>query len=286
MRNLSIEDQALQLPDSFQRAVARAIDSLPQGGSVAARNRGEIFRQFVGCMMAKLDLTIARAETADPPPAGSAPEEPGYPNADRLIEDIDLMREALEAAGARRLSDALLLPLRREVGIFRFSTVRLDVRENSMRVNQTLAAMFRVRHGGAEPPQTGLGRLESVAESRSSAAPRAEPRATTGCPPRRRKRSNVPHHRPHARGDRPRSLWRVSILSMTRSAADILGVYLLAKEGGLFADAAGGRALHPADRAPARDHSRFAPAPAILRSCWTCRWCSAASTCRAMSRKS
>ena len=58
----------------------------------------------------------------------------------------------MTAAGARRLADALLLPLRREVGVFRFCTVRLDVRENSMRVNQTLAAMFRARHGGAEPP--------------------------------------------------------------------------------------------------------------------------------------
>ena len=77
MRNLSIEDQALQLPDSFQRAVARAIDSLPQGGAAAARNRGEIFRQFVGCMMAKLDLTIARAESANSPPTGSAPQERG-----------------------------------------------------------------------------------------------------------------------------------------------------------------------------------------------------------------
>ena len=52
------------------------------------------------------------------------------------------MRDALQASGALALADALLLPLRREVGTFRFCTVRLDVRENSMRVNQTLAAML------------------------------------------------------------------------------------------------------------------------------------------------
>ena len=237
VRNLSIEDQALQLPDSFQRAVARAIDSLPQGGSVAARNRGEIFRQFVGCMMAKLDLTIARAETANPPPTGSAPEEPGYANADRLIEDIDLMRDALEAAGARRLSDALLLPLRREVGIFRFSTVRLDVRENSMRVNQTLAAMFRVRHGGAEPPQTDSDDWKAWLRS-ELAAPRAGPLSYDGLPPEAAETLETFRTIARMRGEIDREAFGALILSMTRSAADILGVYLLAKEGGLFADTA------------------------------------------------
>jgi phosphoenolpyruvate carboxylase len=237
VRNLSIEDQALQLPESFHRAVARAIDSLPQGGAVAARNRGEIFRQFVGCMMAKLDLTIARAESANPPPPGSAPDEAGYPNADRLIEDIDLMRGALEAAGARRLSDALLLPLRREVGIFRFSTVRLDVRENSMRVNQTLAAMFRVRHGGAEPPQTDSEEWKAWLRS-ELAAPRAEPLSYDGLPPEAAETLETFRTIARMRGEIDREAFGALILSMTRSAADILGVYLLAKEGGLFADTA------------------------------------------------
>jgi len=237
VRNLSIEDQALQLPESFQRAVAREIDSLPQGGAAAARNRGELFRQFVGCMMAKLDLTIARAESANSPPTGSAPQEYGYPNADRLIEDIDLMRGALEAAGARRLSDALLLPLRREVGIFRFSTVRLDVRENSMRVNQTLAAMFRVRHGGAEPPQTDSEQWKAWLRS-ELAAPRAEPLSYDGLPPEAAETLETFRTIARLRGEIDREAFGALILSMTRSAADILGVYLLAKEGGLFADTA------------------------------------------------
>ena len=237
VRNLSIEDQALQLPESFQRAVAREIDSLPQGGAAAARNRGELFRQFVGCMMAKLDLTIARAESANSPPTGSAPQESGYPNADRLIEDIDLMRGALEAAGARRLSDALLLPLRREVGIFRFSTVRLDVRENSMRVNQTLAAMFRVRHGGAEPPQTDSEQWKAWLRS-ELAAPRAEPLSYDGLPPEAAETLETFRTIARLRGEIDREAFGALILSMTRSAADILGVYLLAKDGGLFADTA------------------------------------------------
>jgi phosphoenolpyruvate carboxylase len=235
VRNLSIEDQALQLPESFHRAVARAIDSLPQGSAAAARNRGEIFRQFVGCMMAKLDFTIARAESASPPQAGAALEEAGYPNADRLIEDIDLMRGALETAGAKRLSDALLLPLRREVGIFRFSTVRLDVRENSMRVNQTLAAMFRVRHGGAEPPPSDSEDWKAWLRS-ELATPRTVPLTYDGLPPEAAETLETFRTIARMRGEIDREAFGALILSMTRSAADILGVYLLAKEGGLFAD--------------------------------------------------
>ncbi len=233
VRNLSIEDRALELPESFRRAVAHAIESLPHGRAAAARNRGESFRQFVGCMMAKLDLTIARAESAGPQPLVG--DDPGYANADRLIEDIDLMRGALGTAGAGRLADALLLPLRREVGIFRFSTVRLDVRENSMRVNQTLAAMFRLRHAGAEPPQPESEEWKTWLRS-ELAAPRTELQRYVGLPPDAAETLETFRTIARMRGEIDREAFGALILSMTRSAADILGVYLLAKEGGLFAD--------------------------------------------------
>jgi phosphoenolpyruvate carboxylase len=237
VRTLSIEDHALELPESFRRAVAEAIDATTQGEVLAVRNRGEIFRQFVGCMMAKLDTTIARAEAVDSAMRAPVREGTGYSGADGLIEDIDLMRGALETAGAKRLSDALLLPLRREVAIFRFSTVRLDIRENSMRVNQTLAAMFRSRHGGAEPPQADSEDWKSWLRS-ELAAPRTEPIPYEGLPADAAETLETFRTIARMRGEIDREAFGALILSMTRSAADILGVYLLAKEGGLFADTA------------------------------------------------
>jgi phosphoenolpyruvate carboxylase len=237
VRKLSIEDQALELPESFRHAVARAIATVPRGADVAARNRGEIFRQFVGCMMARLDCNIADAESANAAHRDSAPDQAGYPNADTLIEDIDLMRGALESAGARRLSDALLLPLRREVGIFRFSTVRLDVRENSMRINQTLAAMFRTRHGGAEPPPAHSEEWKAWLRA-ELAAPRTAPLGYDGLPADAAETLETFRTIARMRGEIDREAFGALILSMTRSAADILGVYLLAKEAGLFVDRA------------------------------------------------
>jgi phosphoenolpyruvate carboxylase len=231
IRNLSIEDHALTLQDSFRQAVAEAIRATPEGELLAERNRGEIFRQFLGCMLSRIDVTISHAMREEP-----APENTGYRNADRLMDDIDLMRTALADGGARRLSDDLLLPLRREVGVFRFSTVRLDVRENSMRVNQTLAAMFRLRHG-AEPPQPESAEWKRWLLAELGTA-RSEPTRYEGLPPDAAETLATFRTIARLREDVDRDAFGALILSMTRGAADILGVYLLAKEAGLFADAA------------------------------------------------
>jgi len=232
VRNLSIEDHALDLPEAFRGAVAAAIQATPDGAERTARNRGEIFRQFLCCMLARIDVTIAHTEREQPAPEGS-----GYRHADALLDDIDLMRDALGAAGARRLSDALLLPLRREVGVFRFSSVRLDVRENSMRINQTLAAMYSLRHGGSEAPAADSADWKRWLTLELGAA-RREPHRYESLPPDAAETLATFRTIAQMREQIDREAFGALILSMTRSAADILGVYLLAKEAGLFADAA------------------------------------------------
>ena len=232
VRNLSIEEHALALPDSFRTVVAQAIEATPDGEARAARNRGEIFRQFLSCMLARIEATIDYSQRAQPPPANT-----GYASADRLMDDIDLMRSALCEAGARRLSDALLLPLRREVGVFRFTTVRLDVRENSMRINQGLAAMFRLRHSGAEPPSPESEEWKRWLLSELGTA-RSGPCVYEGLPAEAAETLATFRTIARMRGEIDREAFGALILSMTRSAADILGAYLMAKECGLFADAA------------------------------------------------
>jgi len=232
VRNLSIEDHALSLPASFRETVAEALRTTRDGEALAARNRGEIFRQFLCCMLARVDVTISHAEREQP-----APEDSGYPNADRLMDDIDLMRNALQAAGAQRLAEALLLPLRREVGVFRFSTVRLDVRENSMRINATLAAMFRLRNDGADPPQPESAQWKQWLLAELGTA-RSAPYRYEGLPAEAAETLATFRTIALMREEIDREAFGALILSMTRSAADILGVYLMAKEGGLFADSA------------------------------------------------
>jgi phosphoenolpyruvate carboxylase len=232
VRNMSIEDHALELPQSFRDTVAETIRGLPDGETRAARNRGEIFRQYLSCMLSRVEVTIEHAQRERP-----APEGTGYRTADRLIEEIDLMRDALTASGAKHIADALLLPLRREVAVFRFSTVRLDVRENSMRINQTLSALYRVKMS-AEPPGAETDEWKQWLKAELGTA-RTQRSPYEGLPEQAQETIETFRTIARLREEIDREAFGALILSMTRSAADILGVYLLAKEAGLFADAAG-----------------------------------------------
>src|SRR3989449_5633699 len=60
-----------------------------------------------------------------------------------LFPYTTLFRSA--AARCRDAADLLVRPVRREVEAFRFSTFRLDIRDNSPRLSAALAALWRAR---------------------------------------------------------------------------------------------------------------------------------------------
>src|SRR2546422_11298170 len=66
-----------------------------------------------------------------------------------LFPYTTLFRSA--AARCRDAADLLVRPVRREVEAFRFSTFRLDIRDNSPRLSAALAALWRARNDG-DPP--------------------------------------------------------------------------------------------------------------------------------------
>src|SRR5262249_48070375 len=143
--------------------------------------------------------------------------------------------------GAEPIAKLFVAPLLREVRTFRFATVRLDIRENSPRINAALAEIYRASNGGTDAPPP-----ERPAWKEGLPAQLARPLQPRG--PRRFSEEQLS---PEA-GETFRSLRTVAelrelcdreafgslILSMTHSAADVLGVYLLAKYAGLFNDAA------------------------------------------------
>jgi phosphoenolpyruvate carboxylase len=205
--------------------------SLPDGATLEARNAGEPFRQYLAAVLARL------AETAEACEQRRAVDTSvGYGSADELLADVDIMRSALTEAGAGAVAQSFLLPLRREVGVFRFNTARLDIRENSPRVNQALVAIFRCTHPGVEVPtldspawqQWLLGELRT---------PREHVRSLDGLPPECAETLRSFRVIAQLRHQLDREAFGALILSMTHSAADLLGLYLLAKEAGLFFDA-------------------------------------------------
>ncbi len=230
IRNFSIAQRSVNLPSAFQEALTLALRQSGDAAGIAARNPGEPFRQYLACMARKLDATSTGSETVPV-------DADGYADADQMVTDLKVMEDALSACGSRELAAFLVRPLRREVQTFRFSTVRLDVRENTTRTTQTLQSLWRAKSGVGEPPAVASAEWKGWLLAALS-----RPRHPGG------EISNLPEESVETFGlfklikemrDRvDREAFGAFILSMTHSAADVLGVYLFAKEAGLFADAA------------------------------------------------
>ncbi|HEY9015866.1 MAG TPA: phosphoenolpyruvate carboxylase, partial [Gemmatimonadales bacterium] len=236
VRALSITDRAMPVSESFRAALERELQASGEGDLIASRNPGEVFRQYLACMVRRIDVMTAAAER------GKVDRDPaGYATADALVSDLRLIEETLSSAGSTSLAATLVRPVRREVESFRFSTVRLDVRENTTKVNAALIELWRAgrpdtgaNDGKAEPGpeewRQWLGAELARPSNASSTLPQlsAESAETFGMFRLVRE----------LREEIDREAFGAFVLSMTRSVSDVLGAYLLAKHAGLFGDTA------------------------------------------------
>ncbi|MGC2409937.1 MAG: phosphoenolpyruvate carboxylase [Methyloceanibacter sp.] len=234
-RALSITERAAPVPESFRAELARELEASGEAAIIRARNPGEAYRHYLTCVLRKLDATMLRTE------GNAAPEgRPSYANADELIADLRVLETALEEADLASIATDLVRPVRFAAQIFRFSTVRLDLRENTTRTNEALQTLWRatVGEGKGEPPdpRSDTWKAWLLAEL---ARPREGVRVLTGLPAEAEETLAMLRLVAEMRGRLDREAFGSFILSMTRSVADVLGVYLLAKEGGIFLDAAG-----------------------------------------------
>jgi phosphoenolpyruvate carboxylase len=231
---LSITERALPVPQSFRDELRRELESTGEAEAIAARNPGEPYRQFLTVVLRKVEASVARVEGQDIGGPGA------YDNADGLILHLCMIEAALEAVGSRSIAANLVRPVRRAVEIFRFSTVRLDLRENTTRTTAALRALWwaTAGHGDANPPELG-SREWRVWLLRELARPLSGPRLILELPAEAADLIAMFRQAGEVRRGLDRDAFGSFILSMTRSVDDILGAYLLAKEGGAFLDATG-----------------------------------------------
>jgi phosphoenolpyruvate carboxylase len=231
IRTLSISERAVTVPEDFRRALDRALEASGDGSGIAARNPGEIFRQYLSCVVRRLDVTLEGAEAFE-----IKQRRGGYASADELLSDLKVLERGLEEATGPALA-ALMRPVRREVELFRFSTVRLDIRENTTKLNQALAALWKLRAGdpdavAPDPKSAEWARWVQAELTR----PRYEELRLAVLPPEAAETLGMFRLVAEARDQFDRDAFGSFVLSMTHSVSDVLGAYLLAKEGGLFPD--------------------------------------------------
>src|ERR1700730_16356266 len=151
LQRMSIAQWAMPASQAFRAALSNALATSPDGEIIAQRNSGEPYRQFLFAMLRKLQSTIAYFS------ARQAHDAPRYANADELISDLRVLEDALVEGYGEDIAKDLVRPLRWAVKVFRFHTVRLDLRENTTRLTQTLNALWQARTGRSRetPPDAG-----------------------------------------------------------------------------------------------------------------------------------
>lgn len=224
-QRLSLSDQIQDPPPALLEQLHAMAQTLGTAGERAlARNPNEPWRQFVNLMLARL------------PDPDAEPLPQAYRQAAELTADLDYLYAALETVGAQRLADADLFVVQRAVQTFGLHLAALDVRQNSAfhdrAVGQLLAAAgFADADFASWDEARRLAFLEQELRSprpftRPDMHLGLEATAVLAC-----YRVLVAHLHTHGAAG-----LGALIVSMTRSAADLLVVYLLAREVGLLYD--------------------------------------------------
>ena len=231
-RMLSISERVRPVSDAFRNELNRLLQASGDATAIGERNPGEPYRQYVTCMIRKLGESIAAAQ-------GRRTMRAQYGNADELVVDLRVLEKALVDAGCSSIAGDLVRPVRWAVEIFRFSTVRLDLRENTTRTTQALQAIWHATTtAGDTPPSPSSADWRRWLLS-ELALPRLGERALAGLSTEAEETLAMFRLVGDMRHRLDREAFGSFILSMARSVDDVLGAYVLAKEAGLFLDAAG-----------------------------------------------
>ncbi len=227
---LSLSSLRQTVPAELERWIeSRAAELGEAGRAAVARNPDEPFRQAVNLMVAALP-------SAQLPPVAGA-----YSDADALRADLRRLREALLAVGAERLAASDLDPALRLIDCFGFHLAVLDVRQNSAFHDRALGRLLAAAgepeaHHFADWPEARRAALleREIATPRPFAHPRDEigGEAQAVLDVYRVLAEHLDRHGGAGLG--------ALIVSMTRSAADLLAVLVLARDAGLLRHGADG----------------------------------------------
>ncbi len=222
---LSVSIHAIRPPAAFINHLDGLLDAGDRRKSMEKRNPGEIFRQFVLCVLEKIKNT----EKKNPLSAFR------YDDADRFIRDLKILEQGLEDADCLHLARSQVTPLRRQAEAFRFCTTRLDIRENSMVITNTLMDLWRFRKQAETPPPADSAEWLEWIQTELSTPFEELPHLSFSD-----RQTAMTFGLFQLIAETQQTLDREAvggfILSMTRSVADVLGVYLLAKYAGVFTD--------------------------------------------------
>ncbi len=230
---LSIANHSVDVSDNFMDALNKRLAMLGETKTYSQRNPGEVFRQYMRYVLTRVDATLANLQ--DPRKSPQA-----YHSATDLSDDLKVLEKGMNEAKCGNLSDSNVRPLRHMVDTFGFRTVSLDLRENTTVINSVLAEIWQALNQKANteaPDHTSEEWKQWIVEQLSQPL-RVVPRFDNLSEQAQSTLAMLEQVK-HYQNILDKKAYGVCILSMTQSATDILGVYLLAKLVGLFTDSKG-----------------------------------------------
>lgn len=220
---LSLSEWRQPTPDDLKERIAAFAARLGEAGRASLeRNRSEPWRQYANLM---------RVALPDPDAAGSGQ----YGDSRELCADLRYLALKLEEVGALRLAQADVEPVILLVDTFGFGLAKVDVRQNSAFHDRAIAQLLETAgiEGAREYPQWPLGKRRVLLDHELTLrrpfayiedVEGAEARAVLST-----LRALALHRKRHG----SEGLGAL-IVSMTRSAEDLLAVYLLAREAAML----------------------------------------------------
>lgn len=216
---LSVSANVVDIPDSFNKALGRALHRSRTASEIVARNPHEPLRQFAAAMLDRLRAMLAEG-----------PAKP-YPRPEAFKSDLQELEGVLETLGGGLVARRFVRPLRQQVESFGFHTVALDIRQNSTTVNSVLAEIFRRQTPEDAPaPDTAAwsARIRAALHRGDLLALDRSQLSDDAC-----ELLDLLDTIRDASGGGNRGAVGAFIVSMTRSCDDLLSVYLLAQYSGL-----------------------------------------------------
>ncbi len=219
---VSLSAYEIRLDADFDRLLDEQLVLTGSKTDIIARNPTEPFRQFYTALISRLDAMEKGA---------------GFTSVTELIGLIKASEQALIAMKVSGIAIDHVRPVRTELEVFGFRTASLDLRQNTTIINRVLGEIWQKLNplSTDEVPSPG-----SAAWTAWIASELEKP---LGFIPRFQNMSEEAAEllglldliRETLDGPDPSAIGAF-ILSMTQNADDILGLYLLAKFCGLFAD--------------------------------------------------
>ena len=225
IRKLSIAAHTIDVPNYFRQRLDALLDDSGRRNTIEKRNPGELFRQYISCMVNKIEKTIATTEQQLPANTSS-----GYCKAADLEEDLKVIYRCLNDVAADGIAARYALRLIRIVSAFGFRTASLDLRENTTRTNQSLAEILQKMN--LQPPENHEEYCKWVANLLDADCPQIPPENELS--EQTAETFQIFKLIAEVADCLDEHAFGNFILSMTCSEADILNVYLLAKFAGLF----------------------------------------------------